>query len=62
MEAGAFEVLMANKTLEQKIKDLETQGEELLAEVEAAGVEFSHVTWAAMNFTQAIHWLKRGIE
>jgi hypothetical protein len=51
-----------SKTLEQKIKDLEAQGGELLAEVESAGVDFAELTWAAMNFSQAIMWLKKGVK
>jgi hypothetical protein len=53
---------MPKETLEQKIKDLEAQGGELLMETEAAGAGFAELTWAAMNFSQAIMWLKKGIE
>jgi hypothetical protein len=49
-------------TLEQKIKTLELQGAELLVEIEEAGAGFAELTWAAMNFSQAIMWLKKGIE
>jgi hypothetical protein len=53
---------MANKTLEQRIKDLEAVGEQLIMEVEEAGAGLAVSTWAAMNFTQSIMWLKKGIE
>jgi hypothetical protein len=49
-------------TLEQKIKDLEAQGAAILIEIEAAGGGFAELTWAAMNLSQAIMWLKKGIE
>jgi hypothetical protein len=53
---------MPKETLEQKIKDLEAQGGEILMEVEAAGGGFAELTWAAMNLAQGIMWLKKGIE
>jgi hypothetical protein len=53
---------MPNTTLEQKIKDLESQGARLILESESAGAGFAELTYATMNLSQAIMWLKKGIE
>jgi N-acetyl-beta-hexosaminidase len=53
---------MPNDTLEQNIKDLESQGAKLIIASEKAGAGFAELTYATMNLTQAIMWLKKGIE